>query len=163
MVYKMEIYTDGGCRGNGKPWAYGAAAAVVKNKWGRHTRRRTVELPEGQDPRPSNQRAEIMGIILGLQLALEKRQEVHPRTKFSVRIYSDSRYAIGCMTEWIYKWVQNDWTNAAGREVVNRDLIEEASDLDDDLNAVGRVRFIYIPREDNEVADELCNDCMDDM
>lgn len=78
-------------------------------------------------------------------------------------IYSDSRYAIGCMTEWIYKWTNNGWINAAGNEVANRDLIEEASDLDDRLKKEGDVRYVWIPRSQNQLADEACNDCMDEQ
>ena len=26
-----------------------------------------------------------------------------------VTIYSNSKYAIGCMTDWVYKWRLDDW------------------------------------------------------
>lgn len=67
------------------------------------------------------------------------------------------------MTKWIYKWANNGWTNAAGNEVANRDLIEEASALDDRLKEEGDVEYIWIPREENQRADEMCNDDMDDQ
>jgi ribonuclease HI len=67
------------------------------------------------------------------------------------------------MTEWIYKWTNNGWINAAGNEVANRDLIEEASDLDDRLKKEGDVRYVWIPRSQNQLADEACNDCMDEQ
>jgi len=77
------------------------------------------------------------------------------------RIYSDSKYAVGCMTEWIYKWIQNDWTNSAGNEVANRDLIERASGLDDKVRDLGPVEYIWISREQNEDADRYCNQALD--
>jgi len=73
------------------------------------------------------------------------------------------RYAVGCMTEWIYKWSSNGWVNSAGSEVANRDLIEEASDLDDRVRDLGRVEYIWIPRAENTVADEAVNNALDEM
>ncbi|TVY13489.1 Ribonuclease H [Lachnellula arida] len=132
MVFVMRIYVDGGCRGNGKPGSIGAASAVFKYRAGRK-RAWTTDLPES--PLPTNQRAEITAIILALEQALLKygRIQSNPRQgipRLDVKIYSDSKYAIGCMTEWISKWRDNGWKNAAGKPVANRDLIMMASGLD---------------------------------
>lgn len=78
-----------------------------------------------------------------------------------VEIFSDSKYAVTCMKTWIYKWANNGWTNSAGNEVSNRDLIEEASDLDDRVKDIGSVEYTWIPRSENEVADAACNVAMD--
>jgi ribonuclease HI len=67
------------------------------------------------------------------------------------------------MTEWIYKWSQNGWKNAAGYRVANRDLIEEASDLHDMVTDLGNIEYIWIPRSENWEADEACNEAMDNM
>lgn len=158
MVYIMEIYVDGGCRGNGQPGAIGAAAAVFKKRNGKCDAW-TKSLP--LYPPPTNQRAEITAIILALEQALEKFEELDTNPYLDVKIYSDSRYAIGCMTNWIYKWTRNGWINAAGNEVANRDLIQEASHLDDRLKEEGDVEYIWISREENQLADRLCNENMD--
>jgi ribonuclease HI len=158
MVYTMRIYVDGGCRGNGGNAPIAAAAAVFKNRGG-GGKSWSMALP--QDPRPTNQRAEILAIVLALEKALEIFRGLSTNPAVDVQIYSDSRYAVGCMTEWIYKWSQNGWVNAAGHPVANRDLIQEASDLDDDLRREGRVGYTWIPREQNQEADRACNDCMD--
>ncbi|XTI82314.1 ribonuclease H1 [Cenococcum geophilum] len=158
MVYIMEIYVDGGCRGNGQPGAIGAAAAVFKKRNGKSVAW-TKSLP--LYPPPTNQRAEITAIILALEQALEKLEELDTNPHLDVKIYSDSRYAIGCMTNWIYKWARNGWINAAGNEVANRDLIQEASHLDDRLKEEGDVEYIWISREENQLADRLCNENMD--
>ncbi|KAK1245522.1 hypothetical protein MKX08_005151 [Trichoderma sp. CBMAI-0020] len=159
MVYTMEIYTDGGCRGNGRPWAIGAAAAAFKSRNGTYVDAWTRSLPSY--PAPTNQRAELAAIILALEQALEKYQGLDTDPYLHVTIYSDSRYAVNCMTIWIHKWLQNGWTNAAGYEVVNRDLIEEAFDLGDRLGREGDLKYVWIPREKNEYADQLCNEDMD--
>ncbi|KAJ5949960.1 ribonuclease H1 [Penicillium verhagenii] len=156
----MEIYTDGGCRGNGQPGDIGAAAAALKTRNGSYDGW-TRSLPPY--PPPTNQRAEITAIILALEQALEKLVELDTSPYLDVRIFSDSKYAIDCMTKWIYEWTGNGWVNSAGNEVANRDLLEEASDLDDRLNEQGDVQYIWIPREKNKYADSLCNKDMDEQ
>ncbi|KAL7904201.1 ribonuclease H-like domain-containing protein [Trichoderma velutinum] len=159
MVYTMEIYTDGGCRHNGKLGAKGAAAAAFKNRNGTYKGGWTQSLP--RNPIPTNQRTELTTIIVALELALEKRKQLDTNPYLDVKIYSDSRYTIECMTTWIYKWTKNGWINAAGNRVANRDLLKQASDLDDKLREAGDVDYVWISREQNQYADRLCNDAMD--
>lgn len=159
MVYIMQIYVDGGCRGNGQPGSIGSAAACFKNRWGKYDCW-TRDLNRGGAV-PTNQRAEIAAIILALELALEKYEKLDSNPDLKVEIFSDSRYAVGCMTEWIYKWSRNGWRNAAGKPVANQDLIKEASDLDDRLAEEGEVEYTWIPRSQNEVADQSCNEALD--
>ncbi|KAL4783288.1 ribonuclease H-like domain-containing protein [Aspergillus varians] len=122
MVYRMEIYADGGCRGNGSPHAIGAAAAALKSKHGRYTGW-TKGLPSSTYP--TNQRAEITAIILALEVALEKYNSLDTTPHLDVTIYSDSRYAISYMTKWIYKWCRNGCVNAKGREVCESRSVSE--------------------------------------
>lgn len=162
MVYFLEYYVDGGCRGNGNSWSIGAAAAVRVNKWGKQ-KAWVRRLPRDQYNPPTNQKAEITAIIIALELALQQYQELASSPKLDLEIFSDSKYAIGCMTDWIYKWDQNGWVNAAGNPVANKDLIQRASDLDDEVRMLGNVKYTWIPRSENEEADRYCNEAMDDM
>lgn len=41
----------------------------------------------------------------------------------SVRIWSDSKYAINCVNEWYKKWEANGWKTHKG-PVQNKDLVE---------------------------------------
>lgn len=157
MVYTMKIYVDGGCRRNGRSDAVAAAAACIKNKWGKYRIRARYITDD-----PTNQRAEITAIIMALELALAKyKNDLDEMPLMDVEIFSDSRYAVNCMKTWIYKWCRNGWMNSAGNPVANRDLIEEASDLDDQVKEIGTVEYTWIPRSENEVADGACNRAMD--
>ena len=160
MPYLMKVYVDGACRGNGQHGARGAAAAVHKQ---RYNSRHYSELLPNQ-PRPTNQRAELRAIIMALELAQRRYESLSGYPKLKLRIFSDSKYAINCMTEWQLKWRDNGWINAAGLEVVNRDLIEQACDLEDDLvqGCNASIKYRWIPREDNAAADQLCNQALDD-
>jgi ribonuclease HI len=101
--------------------------------------------------------------MMALDIALDKVQQMDLSTSLDLRIYSDSKYAVACMNEWIYKWTKNGWRNSEGNEVANRDLIEKASHLDDRVNEHGSVSYIWISRADNQDADEFCNEALDEQ
>jgi ribonuclease HI len=45
-----------------------------------------------------------------------------------VTIYTDSKYAIDCVTSWFINWRNNGWMTAAKKPVENKDLIEAVLD-----------------------------------
>ena len=162
MVYSMKVYVDGGCRRNGSPSSIGAAAAVIKREGSRNTY--CVErLHENAYDPPTNQKAELMAIRIALKCALQQYRELDTNQRLDVEIFSDSTYAIRCVTEWVHWWSQNGWRNAAGNRVANQRLIQEASILDNDLRALGDVNYSWIPRSDNGEADYYANRAMDEM
>lgn len=65
--------------------------------------------------RQTNQRAELTAILRALDIAPRHRD---------VTIFTDSRYAIDCVTSWFIKWRQNNWMTASNKPVENKDLIE---------------------------------------
>ncbi|KAJ6486777.1 ribonuclease H-like domain-containing protein [Mycena sanguinolenta] len=155
MPYEMSLWTDGACRGNGQPGAVGGAGVWFKRGskgWGR-------KLPEY--PIPTNQRAELAGVILALEVATGRRAQLYNDPYFILTIHTDSAYIKGCFCTWIHKWKNNGWLNARGIEVINRDLIEEASDLIDQIEENGTVDFVKIPRDENQEADKLANEACD--
>ncbi|RMZ75809.1 hypothetical protein DV738_g5268, partial [Chaetothyriales sp. CBS 135597] len=158
MGYIIEIYVDGGCRRNGYSDAVGAAAAIRLLRQGGH--QISKEQLSGE---PTNQRAELTAIILGQQMALDLDKHMRNSPYFHVTIHSDSRYAVGCMNDWRFKWMNNGWTNSRGDQVANRDLIEEAVDLHDCLTQLGEVKYVWIPRAENQWADMYCNEELDEM
>lgn len=164
MVYIKVFYVDGGCRNNGQPGAFAAAAAVEMLRGGQtitHSRRLPNET--WGKPRPTNQRAEITAMIVALETALERYSQLSTSPKMRLRIFSDSRYAVTCMNDWIYKWSGNGWVNAKGSTVVNKELIQEASRLDDEVRRLGTVRYEWVPRSQNQGADRACNEELDEM
>ncbi len=159
----MRMYVDGGCRRNGYEDAIGAAACVIQKKWGRNSTW-TRQLPRQYwDPTPTSQRAEIAAIILALEVALHEYEELDSNPSLRLTIHTDSKYAHGCITAWIYKWTSNGWINAAGNQVANRDLIERASELDSTVKELGAVDYVWIPRDKNQDADEAVNNLLDEM
>ena len=156
----MKIHVDGGCRHNGRADAFGAAAAIIKLKWGRQ-KSWVQALPSW--PRPTSQRAELTAIILALNKALERYQNLIMNPKLRLTIYSDSDYAVKCMNVYVQKWSQNGWRTASGTEVKNQDLIQRALYLVNQLKQKGTVKFAHVPREMNQEADSLCNMQLNEM
>ncbi|RWQ98203.1 putative ribonuclease H [Paecilomyces variotii] len=65
--------------------------------------------------RQTNQRAELFAILRALDIAPRHRD---------VTIFTDSRYAIDCVTVWYIKWRRNKWMTADHKPVENKDLVE---------------------------------------
>ena len=81
----------------------------------------------------------------------------------NVTIAMDSGYVQKCMTEFRYKWVKNGWQTAKGNEVANKKLIKKALNLEREMEQNGRVRYKWIPREQNKKADAAANEELNDM
>lgn len=67
----------------------------------------------------TNQRAELTAILRALDIAPRHRE---------VTIYTDSKYAIDCVTNWYRNWRKNGWVNAKGKPVENKDLVVDIRD-----------------------------------
>lgn len=65
--------------------------------------------------RQTNQRAELTAILRALDIAPRHRD---------VTIFTDSQYAINCVTVWFVKWRRNNWMTAGNKLVENKDLVE---------------------------------------
>lgn len=53
-----------------------------------------------------------------------------------IRIYSDSKYSISCVTEWYRNWQKNNWRTANG-PVKNKDLVEAVRAKIEERDAAG--------------------------
>ncbi|CAG8959574.1 hypothetical protein HYFRA_00001476 [Hymenoscyphus fraxineus] len=160
---RFNIRVDGGCRRNGSPNALGAAAAVFI-----YTNKDPEKFCEIITPnlRPTSQRAELRAMILALRIALEKYRRVETYTYkpvLEISIRSDSQYAVHCLTDWLNAWDRSGsvWRNSQGKVIANQELIEKALEYEDILRGVGSVRYFQVPREQNMIADRVCNDEMD--
>ncbi|KAK8129956.1 ribonuclease H1 [Apiospora kogelbergensis] len=162
MVYKLNFHVDGGCRRNGLgEGVIGGAAAIWNSRYRHIYRTRILPAYSPVEPPPTNQRAELLAIIMAQQWTLERYQQLRGYPRISVRIYSDSQYAVKCLNIWFAKWSHNGWLNARGLEVANRDLLEHALALHDDVEQLGSVRYIWIPRARNRLADRYCKQALD--
>ena len=144
MTRKIEIYTDGACRGNPGPGGWGALLIA-----GRH--RKTLH---GGEPETTNNRMELTAAIEALN-ALKR-----PST---VALHTDSKYVMHGITEWMHNWKKRGWKTAARKPVKNQDLwmaLDEAIARHD-------ITWKWVKGHDgdpgNEEADRLANLGIDEM
>jgi ribonuclease HI len=100
---KVEIFTDGACKGNPGPGGWGALLRMGK----------TEKELSGGEKATTNNRMEMTAVIRALE-ALTRPCEV--------AVYSDSKYVIDGITKWIFGWQKRGWKNAAKQPVANEDL-----------------------------------------
>ena len=160
MVLIMEFYVDGGCRGNGRPNAVGAATVVRQYRYREKSRTRQLDTYEYN---ATSQRAEIFAIILALEWAMEAYQRSNTSPRISVTIHSDSKYAVNCMNQWLDKWSNNGWINSAGGSVANQDILLLAIQAENRVLDVGKVVYKWVPRDEVHDADEKCREFLDDL
>ena len=100
---KVEIFTDGACKGNPGPGGWGALLRMGKHE----------KEMSGSDPSTTNNRMEMTAVIKALKALIEPCE---------VTLYTDSRYVIDGMTKWISGWQRKGWVNASKQPVRNADL-----------------------------------------
>jgi ribonuclease HI len=107
----VDIYTDGACSGNPGPGGWGAVL-----RYGTHEK----SLCGGQAGGTTNNRMELTAPIEALN---------HLQRPSTVRLYTDSTYVRDGITKWITRWKANGWVTSAKQPVKNADLwrlLEEA-------------------------------------
>ena len=101
---KVNIYTDGACKGN--PGRGGWGTILV---YGAHEK----EL-SGGEVMTTNNRMELMAVISGLEALREPCE---------VTLTSDSTYVINSITKkWLDGWEKKNWVNSGNTPVPNADL-----------------------------------------
>ena len=135
---KVEIFTDGACRGNPGPGGWGALL-----RYGEVER----EL-FGGEAQTTNNRMELRAAIEALK-ALS--------VPCSVDLTTDSVYVRNGITTWLGDWKKKGWKTAARKPVKNVDLWQAL----DEQNQRHEVRWHWVKGHsghlENERADELAN------
>ena len=108
----------------------------------------------GAEAETTNNRMELMAAISGLS-ALKRR--------CSVKLYTDSKYVLQGLTEWLPQWKSRGWLTAAREPVKNKDLWEKL-----DLAAAAQdIEWHWVKghsgHEGNEYVDALANQAIDRM
>ena len=157
--HAIVVSIDGACSGNGYAWAKGGYGVY----FGPNSEYNVSNPLKEYQPQTS-QRAELTACLVALnQIERVARNYTFTPPLNMFIIVTDSAYLVNSLTNYIYKWNDNDFVAASGREVVNRDLFER---IDDKLDAMefGRqkipVLFWKVDRSENEDADELARNAV---
>ena len=135
---KVEIFTDGACKGNPGPGGWGAWL-----KTGEHEK----EICGGET-NTTNNRMELMAVIEALSTLTRP---------CSVVVHTDSQYVQKGISEWIHGWKKRGWKTAAKEPVKNADLWQAL----DAAQARHQVEWRWVRGHNgnagNERADQMAN------
>ena len=132
---KVELYTDGACRGN--PGRGGWGAILVYGD-------KEKEL-SGGEPMTTNNRMELMAAIEGLAAL---------RVPCEVTLTSDSKYLVDAINKgWLESWKKNGWRKADKSAVLNVELWKKI----DILLAVHDVSFVWVHGHTGHPYNERCD------
>ena len=138
------IYTDGACRGNPGPGGWGALIKFDNAQ---------KEIFGGQNNATNNQ-MELSAAIEGLSTLKEP---------CNVKLFTDSKYVMDGITQWIQNWKKNNWKTSAKKEVKNKALWQQL----DQLMAYHQVQWHWVKGHSgdlgNETADLLANKGIDSI
>ena len=130
------LYTDGACSGNPGKGGYGGIFIKSNGQ---------AEEFSGGDDDTTNNRMEIMAVIIGLEKAEENSR---------VKVYSDSAYVVNAFNQnWLANWKKNGWLTAGGSDVLNVDLWKELSDLVDKRD----VEFVKVKGHADNTLNNRCD------
>jgi ribonuclease HI len=140
----VNIYADGGCRGNPGPGGWGVvllSGGVEKELW-------------GGESHTTNNRMELTAVIRALE-ALKR-----PTT---AQVHTDSQYVQKGINEWIHNWKRNGWRTADKKPVKNADLWQ----ILDALARQHEIKWLWVKghagNPGNERADQLANRGIDEL
>ena len=133
---EWTVFTDGACSGNPGPGGWGVLAISGQdvNEW---------YAPERET---TNNQMELMAAIMALR---------HLPCNSKISLFSDSKYVIDGITEWLPGWKKREWRTAAGKPVKNKELWQELEALSDGRAISWQWVRGHVGNAGNERADEL--------
>ena len=139
---KVQIYTDGACRANPGPGGWAALLVVGDSR---------KEI-SGAESATTNNRMELMAAISGIG-ALKRRCEVD--------LYTDSKYVLQGITQWLPQWKAKGWRTAARKPVRNQDLWERLDLAAEAQDIIWHWVKGHSGDAGNELVDQLANRAID--
>ncbi|MDO4183691.1 MAG: ribonuclease HI [Rhodospirillales bacterium] len=141
-MQRVEIFTDGACSGN--PGAGG---------WGVILRCRDVEKElSGAEKETTNNRMEMTAVINALKAL---------KCPCNITLYTDSKYVMDGVNEWLPNWKKNGWKTANKKTAVkNVDLWQVL----DELLGQHEIRWVWVKghngHPENERVDTLAREAI---
>lgn len=140
---KIIIYTDGGCRHNPGIGGWGAFLSYGNKQ----------KKIYGCEKKTTNNRMELTAVIEALKLIKSN--------KIPIAIYSDSKYVLNGINNWLANWKQKNWRTAQKKPVKNADLWQTLDSLVQNQQINWHWVKGHSGNTGNEIADALTNVAMD--
>ena len=127
----ITIYTDGSCLNN--PGNGGWAAIINVND--------EIKKISGSVKDTTNNKMELMAPIKALQEIKEKQP---------IEIYTDSQYVRLGITDWVHKWIKNNWQTSKKEPVKNKELWVQLYELTGSFD----VKWIWVKAHAGNILNE---------
>ena len=127
----IKIYTDGSCLNN--PGNGGWAAIININD--------DIKKISGNVKDTTNNKMELMAPIKALQTIEEKQP---------IEIYTDSQYVRLGITDWVHKWIKNNWLTSKKEQVKNKELWIQLYNL----NKSHDIKWIWVKAHAGNILNE---------
>ena len=111
----IKIYTDGSCINNP---GNGGWAAIINDDG-------KIKKISGSEKNTTNNKMELIAPIKALKIVDKNKK---------IQIFTDSKYVKLGITEWIHKWVKNNWQTSKKEDVKNKDLWIQLHEITSSLN-----------------------------
>lgn len=141
---KITVYTDGACKGNPGPGGWGVLLEY-------NGRQKTMH---GGEPQTTNNRMEMMAAISALETLREACE---------ITLFTDSKYVMQGLTEWLPGWKARGWKTASKQPVKNQDLWERLDAAVQRHKIEWRWVKGHAGDPGNEMADQLANKGIEQM
>lgn len=132
MVARVEIFTDGACSGN--PGIGG---------WGALLRYKDIEKElSGGEIDTTNNRMELTAVLEALKAL---------KTTCNITLYTDSKYVMCGITEWLENWKKNGWKTSNKKNAVkNIDLWQQL----DEIIKHHQIRWVWVKGHNGHIENE---------
>ena len=141
---KIEIFTDGACRGNPGKGGWGAIIRFGQEE----------KIIYGGEVVTTNNRMELTAAIKALE---------YLQNKSNIILTTDSKYVMQGMTEWIENWKSRGWKTSSKKPVLNKELWQKL----DKLTKKHSIEWQWIKghsgHRENELADKLANKGIEEL
>lgn len=131
---KVEIFTDGACKGNPGPGGWGAILRCGNAE----------KKISGGEALTTNNRMELTALIKALE-ALKSPCEI--------TVFSDSKYVVDAISKgWAEKWRQNKWKRGS-QKAINPDLWERVLGL----ISIHKIKMKWLKGHNGHPENEECD------
>ncbi len=146
------VFSDGACRGNPGPGAWGAMA---QNSAGE-----VLFTSSGVEVHTTNNQMELEGAFQGLN----QLEEVEGfEFGCPVKVYSDSKYVVDGVQKWVSGWMKRGWKKGDGKTPENVEYWKKLTELNAKFNDI---EYIWVKghsgHPQNERCDQLANEALDE-
>jgi ribonuclease HI len=154
-VDAFTLYSDGACRGNPGPGAWGSL--------GQDPAGTLLFEISGIDFRTTNNRMELEGAIKAIETFIEHLEVNELPLSTPVFLYSDSKYVVDGLEKWVPGWKGRGWKKADKKAPENLELWQQLDALKGRVPQIN-LRWVkgHAGHPQNERCDQLANIALDE-